>query len=224
MCRSRPWVERQIAPAQAEGSFDDLPGAGKSLPRRSENDSVYEWVIAKARKENIDLFGMLPPGLALRKEREDLPHRAAALPSEAAVRALGRTSRPRRGRPLASSAAPGGRRPRHGGRRRTGRGVVARAPGPRAGSSPAAAPDAAPMLTGGGSPARIYGMRFVLEVDLEAGVLAGEARAAELGRILRYWAGALKQMPPLSPGIGRTFPTATTRSSAPGAWRTDRDL
>ena len=46
-------------------------------------------MVAKARKENIDLFGMLPPGLALRKEREDLPHRAATLPSEAAVRALG---------------------------------------------------------------------------------------------------------------------------------------
>jgi hypothetical protein len=29
-------------------------------------------------------------------------------------------------------------------------------------------------------------MRFVLEVDLNAGALAGEARAAELGRILRY--------------------------------------
>jgi hypothetical protein len=83
------WVERQIAQAQANGSFDDLPGTGKPLPRRSEQDSVYEWVVAKARKENIDLFGMLPAGLALRKEREDLPQRAAALPSEAAVRALG---------------------------------------------------------------------------------------------------------------------------------------
>ena len=83
------WVERQIAQAQANGSFDDLPGAGKPLPRRSEDEAVYEWVVAKARKENIDLFGMLPPGLALRKEREDLPQRAAALPSEAAVRALG---------------------------------------------------------------------------------------------------------------------------------------
>jgi hypothetical protein len=82
------WVERQISRAQAEGQFDDLPGTGKPLPRRSENDSVYEWVVEKARKENIDLFGMLPPGLALRKEREDLPQRAAALPSEAAVRAL----------------------------------------------------------------------------------------------------------------------------------------
>jgi hypothetical protein len=82
------WVERQIAQAQARGQFDDLPGAGKPLPHRPEDDGVYEWVIAKARKENLDLFGMLPPGLALRKEREDLPHRAAALPSEAAVRAL----------------------------------------------------------------------------------------------------------------------------------------
>ncbi len=44
--------------------------------------------MAKARKENLDVFGMLPPGLALRKEREDLPRRAEALPTEAAVRAL----------------------------------------------------------------------------------------------------------------------------------------
>jgi hypothetical protein len=82
------WVERQISRAQAEGQFDDLPGAGKPLPARSEDESVYEWVVAKARKENIDLFGMLPPGLALRKEREELPQRAAQMPSEAAVRAL----------------------------------------------------------------------------------------------------------------------------------------
>ena len=38
-------------------------------------------------------------------------------------------------------------------------------------------------------------MRFVLEVDLDAGALAGENRAAELGRILRYWGGAMKQVP-----------------------------
>jgi hypothetical protein len=82
------WVERQIAQAQASGQFDGLPGTGKPLPHRSEDESVYEWVVAKAREENIDLFGMLPPGLALRKEREDLPARAATLPSEAAVRAL----------------------------------------------------------------------------------------------------------------------------------------
>jgi hypothetical protein len=37
-------------------------------------------------------------------------------------------------------------------------------------------------------------MRFVLEVDLDAGALAGEDRAAELGRILRYWGGAMTQV------------------------------
>ena len=38
-------------------------------------------------------------------------------------------------------------------------------------------------------------MRFVLEVDLDAGALAGENRAGELGRILRYWGGSMKQVP-----------------------------
>jgi Domain of unknown function (DUF1992) len=82
------WVEQQIRQGLARGEFDNLPGAGKPLPYRSPDESVYEWVVEKARKENLDVFGMLPPGLALRKEREDLPRRAAALPSEAAVRAL----------------------------------------------------------------------------------------------------------------------------------------
>jgi len=82
------WVESQIARSMARGEFDDLPGAGKPLHIPTGDDSMVEWVVAKARQENIDLFGMLPPGLALRKEREDLPRRADALPSEAAVRAL----------------------------------------------------------------------------------------------------------------------------------------
>jgi hypothetical protein len=82
------WVEHQISQSVARGDFDDLPGAGKPLPRRSDDETVYDWVLEKARKENLDVFGMLPPGLALRKEREDLPRRAAGLPTEAAVRAL----------------------------------------------------------------------------------------------------------------------------------------
>jgi hypothetical protein len=83
------WVDRQITQAQERGEFDGLAGTGKPLPTWSDDEGVYEWVVAKARKENLDVFGMLPPGLALRKEREDLPRRAATLPSEAAVRALG---------------------------------------------------------------------------------------------------------------------------------------
>jgi len=82
------WVDSQITRAQARGDFDNLAGAGKPLPNRTSDESTYEWVIAKARQENIDVLGMLPPALALRKEREDLPRRAAELPTEAAVRAL----------------------------------------------------------------------------------------------------------------------------------------
>ena len=83
------WVGGQISQAMARGDFDGLAGAGKPLSRASLDETGYEWVLAKARKENLDVFGMLPPGLALKKEREDLPRRAESLPSEAAVRALG---------------------------------------------------------------------------------------------------------------------------------------
>jgi hypothetical protein len=62
-------------------------------------------------------------------------------------------------------------------------------------------------------------MRFVLEVDLEAGALAGEARAAELGRILRYWAGAMKQLPPLSPGDRQDL--SDSDYTVVGAWRVE---
>jgi hypothetical protein len=82
------WVDHQISRAQDRGDFDDLAGAGKPLPRRTADESTYAWVIDKARQENIDVLGMLPPALALRKEREDLPRRVLALPSEEAVRAL----------------------------------------------------------------------------------------------------------------------------------------
>ena len=82
------WVDTQISQGLARGDFDGLEGAGKPLSRAALDETGYEWVVAKARRENLDLLGMLPPGLALRKERDDLPRRAEALPSEAAVRAL----------------------------------------------------------------------------------------------------------------------------------------
>ena len=82
------WVDGQIAQRMARGDFDGLAGAGKPLSRAALDETGYEWVLAKARKENLDVFGMLPPGLALKKEREDLPRRAESLPSAPAVRAL----------------------------------------------------------------------------------------------------------------------------------------
>jgi hypothetical protein len=82
------WVDTQISQGLARGDFDGLSGAGKPLPRSALDETGYEWVVAKARRENLDLSGMLPPGLALRRERDDLPRRAEELPSEGAVRAL----------------------------------------------------------------------------------------------------------------------------------------
>ena len=55
-------VDQQITQAQARGEFDGLAGDGKPLPAWSDDEDVYEWVVAKARQENLDLLGMLPPG------------------------------------------------------------------------------------------------------------------------------------------------------------------
>jgi hypothetical protein len=61
-------------------------------------------------------------------------------------------------------------------------------------------------------------MKFVLEVDLDAGALAGEDRAAELGRILRYWGGSMTQVP-LEPGARQDLRDSTY---APvGEWRVE---
>ncbi len=80
------WVDRQIRDAEERGEFDNLPGAGKPLPRRSGD--VLEWVAEKLRAENADTTALLPPSLALRKEIEDLPARLAKVRSERKVREI----------------------------------------------------------------------------------------------------------------------------------------
>jgi len=80
------WVHQQIAQAQERGASEGL--AGRPLPRRTREQTSYEWALEWARRENGGTEGMLPPGLALRKERDELPGVVAALRSEAAVRAL----------------------------------------------------------------------------------------------------------------------------------------
>jgi hypothetical protein len=82
------WVDHQISRGLERGDFAEPEGAGKPLPRRSAADDSYEWVIQKARREGVDTAAMLPPGLALRRERDGLPARVAHLASEAEVRAL----------------------------------------------------------------------------------------------------------------------------------------
>jgi hypothetical protein len=82
------WVESQIARAAERGHFEGLPGAGRPLPRRDREETAYDWAVAKARREGVDTAAMLPPGLALRREREELPARVRRLLSEEEVRAV----------------------------------------------------------------------------------------------------------------------------------------
>ena len=82
------WVDTQIARGMERGDFVAPEGTGKPLPRRSAADDAYEWVVQKARREGVDTAAMLPPGLALRRERDELPARVARLGSESEVRAL----------------------------------------------------------------------------------------------------------------------------------------
>ena len=82
------WVEQQIRRANDEGAFEGLSLAGKPLPRRDRDKTSYEWALEWARREEADVAAMLPTGLALRKEREELPGKVAQQTSEDAVRAL----------------------------------------------------------------------------------------------------------------------------------------
>ena len=82
------WIDRQITAAQERGAFAELAGAGKPLPDLDREQTSYDWALKWARRENGDVAGMLPPGLALRRERDLLPDAVPSLPSEAAVRAL----------------------------------------------------------------------------------------------------------------------------------------
>jgi hypothetical protein len=82
------WVEQQIRRAADEGAFEGLSLTGKPLPRRDREKSSYEWALEWARREEADVAAMLPTGLVLRKEREELRGLIARQASEVAVRAL----------------------------------------------------------------------------------------------------------------------------------------
>ena len=114
------WVERQLREARDRGSFDDLPGAGKPLPRTPSDELA--WVREKARRENLPVSVLLPPALAgVAKEVEDLPGRLARERSEARVRSMVKdlNIRDRRcpSRPAGRAARADGAGRRRGGRR-----------------------------------------------------------------------------------------------------------
>ena len=85
MERYESFVDRQIREAQERGEFDDLPGAGRPIPGLKRQDPNW-WVKGLIEREKISQ--PLPPGLALRREVEQLPTTLADVRDEAAARDL----------------------------------------------------------------------------------------------------------------------------------------
>jgi Domain of unknown function (DUF1992) len=81
----RTWIEQQIEEATERGAFENLPGAGKPLPK-GEEDAAAAWLREYVRREGVATEEFLPVPLKLRKESERLADAAPGLPSEQAVR------------------------------------------------------------------------------------------------------------------------------------------
>src|SRR5215469_11554745 len=81
------WIDQQIEEATERGAFDDLPGAGKPLPNRGDEDAGQAWLREFLRREGISATDVMPTPLRLRKESEDLPETVRELRSEERVRA-----------------------------------------------------------------------------------------------------------------------------------------
>ena len=77
----RSWIDQQIEEAAERGLFDDLPGAGRPLPKRDE-DAAQAWLREYMRREGLSTQEVLPVPLKLRKEREVLAERVPQLASE----------------------------------------------------------------------------------------------------------------------------------------------
>ena len=86
MERYESWVDRQVREAQERGEFDDLPGAGRPIPGIGGPHDPNWWVKGLIEREKIS--APLPPGLALRREVEQLPAALAEVRDEADARAV----------------------------------------------------------------------------------------------------------------------------------------
>jgi DnaJ-like protein len=84
--KTQDWVEAQIKQAQARGEFDDLPGAGKPLPKLADPHDPDWWVKDFIRREKIETDALLPPSVQLRKEKQALQEKLSVLRTEAEVR------------------------------------------------------------------------------------------------------------------------------------------
>ena len=80
------WIDRQINEAAERGAFDNLPGAGKPLPKRTDEDAAQAWLRDYLRREGVAAEELLPTPLRLRKEIERLTATVQDLHSEQEVR------------------------------------------------------------------------------------------------------------------------------------------
>ncbi|MER2092403.1 MAG: DUF1992 domain-containing protein, partial [Saccharopolyspora rectivirgula] len=46
------WIDRQIREAAERGEFDDLPGAGKPLPKHAPTDELW-WIRSYVEREGL---------------------------------------------------------------------------------------------------------------------------------------------------------------------------
>lgn len=78
------WIDQQISEATERGEFDNLPGAGKPLPKHV--DDTEAWVLDWVRREGGSTDEMLPTPLKLRKQSARLAETVQELRSEQDVR------------------------------------------------------------------------------------------------------------------------------------------
>lgn len=75
----RSWIDQQINEAAERGAFADLPGAGKPLPSKGDEDAAEAWLREYVRREGVSTEEFLPVPLKLRKERERTPSAESVL-------------------------------------------------------------------------------------------------------------------------------------------------
>jgi Domain of unknown function (DUF1992) len=80
------WIDKQIAEATERGAFDNLPGAGKPIPRHDDEDAAQAWLRSYLSREGVSAEALLPAPLRLRKAIDRLAAEAAAMRSEQEVR------------------------------------------------------------------------------------------------------------------------------------------
>jgi hypothetical protein len=82
------WIEQQVRRAEAEGAFENLPGAGRPIRGLDRPHDDLAWVAEYLRREDVDVAEVLPPALQLAKEVETLDERLAGVRSSAVAHAM----------------------------------------------------------------------------------------------------------------------------------------